>query len=63
MLYWTFVFFVLSVISAVLGFGGLAAASAGIAQVLFYIFLGLFVLSLISNILKGVDQSVGSKLE
>jgi uncharacterized membrane protein YtjA (UPF0391 family) len=46
MLYWALVFFVVALIAGALGFGGVASASAGIAQVLFVIFLILFVVSL-----------------
>lgn len=40
-------FFVVALIAALFGFGGIAAASADIAQFLFFIFLALFVLALI----------------
>jgi uncharacterized membrane protein YtjA (UPF0391 family) len=46
MLYWALVFFVVALIAGALGFGGVASASAGIAQVLFVIFLILLVVSL-----------------
>ncbi|MEC9312086.1 MAG: DUF1328 domain-containing protein, partial [Pseudomonadota bacterium] len=35
MLYWAVIFFVVAIVAAVFGFGGIASASAGIAQVLF----------------------------
>jgi uncharacterized membrane protein YtjA (UPF0391 family) len=47
MLSWALIFFVVAIIAAVFGFGGIATASAGIAQVLFFLFLVLFVVSLI----------------
>lgn len=47
MLYWAAVFLVIALVAALFGFGGLAEASAGIAQILFVIFLILFVISLI----------------
>ena len=53
MLIWAFLFFIVSIIAAIFGFGGVAAASAGIAQVLFYVFLGLFVLSLLVHATTG----------
>lgn len=40
-------FLVVSIIAAIFGFGGIAVASAGIAKVLFYIFLAIFVISLL----------------
>ena len=47
MLYWAFAFLVIALIAALLGFGGIASAAAGIAQVIFWIFLVVFVVSLI----------------
>jgi len=47
MLYWAAVFFVIALVSAVLGFGGIAAGAAGIAKILFFVFLVLGALSLI----------------
>jgi uncharacterized membrane protein YtjA (UPF0391 family) len=52
MLYWAAVFFVIALIAGALGFGGIAAASAGIAQILFYIFLGLFLIALITGLVR-----------
>ena len=47
MLGWAVVFLIIALVAAVLGFGGIAAASAGIGKVLFFVFLVLFVISLI----------------
>jgi uncharacterized membrane protein YtjA (UPF0391 family) len=47
MLYWALMFFIVALIAGVLGFGGVAAASSGIAQILFWVFLVLFLLSLV----------------
>lgn len=47
MLGWSLAFLIFALIAAVLGFGGLAAASAGIAKLLFFVFLILFVVSLV----------------
>ncbi|MCX7772975.1 MAG: DUF1328 domain-containing protein [Clostridia bacterium] len=44
---WAVVFFILAVISGIFGFGLIATVSFGIARILFYIFLVLFVLSLL----------------
>jgi uncharacterized membrane protein YtjA (UPF0391 family) len=52
MLYYSAVFFIIAVIAALLGFGNLAAGAAGIAQLLFFIFLGLFVLSVIAHLFR-----------
>jgi uncharacterized membrane protein YtjA (UPF0391 family) len=49
MLYWAVVFLVVALIAAVLGFTGVDLAAAGIAKIIFFIFLVLFVLSLITH--------------
>ena len=53
MLYWALIFFVVALIAGAFGFGGIASASAGIAQVLFVIFLILLVASLLMHFLSG----------
>ncbi|MFO0677119.1 MAG: DUF1328 domain-containing protein [Polyangiaceae bacterium] len=47
MLHWSAVFFVIALVAAVFGFGGLSASAAGIAKILFFAFLVMAVLSLI----------------
>lgn len=47
------IFFLITLLAAVFGFGGIASASAGIAQILFFIFIVLFVLALIANAFRG----------
>ena len=39
MLRWALIFLVVALVAGVLGFGGIAGASMGIAQVLFFVFL------------------------
>lgn len=53
MLSWAILFFVLALIAAVFGFGGIASAFAGIAQILFFLFLILFVVSLVVRLVRG----------
>lgn len=53
MLGWALTFFVVAVIAAIFGFGGIASASAGIAQILFFIFLALFVIALVARAVRG----------
>ena len=53
LLSWALVFFILAIVAAALGFGGIAGASAGIAQILFFIFLALMVLSFAARALRG----------
>jgi uncharacterized membrane protein YtjA (UPF0391 family) len=50
-LYWALVFLVVSLVAALFGFGGIAATAAGIAQILFYIFIVLFLATLITGLL------------
>jgi uncharacterized membrane protein YtjA (UPF0391 family) len=47
MLRWTITFLVIALVAALFGFGGIATGAASIAKVLFFIFLVLFVLSLV----------------
>ncbi|MCA8988657.1 MAG: DUF1328 domain-containing protein [Planctomycetaceae bacterium] len=47
MLSWALTFLVIALIAAVLGFGGVAGTSMSIAQVLFFVFIVLFVISLL----------------
>ena len=53
MLYWALLFLVFAIILAIVGFGVLAAAAAGIAKILFYLFIALFVISLIMHLSRG----------
>ena len=46
-------FLVVSIIAAVFGFGGIAATAAGIAKVLFFIFLIIFVICLVMGLAAG----------
>jgi uncharacterized membrane protein YtjA (UPF0391 family) len=52
MLYYAAVFFVIAIIAAVFGFGGIAVGAAEIAKVLFFVFLVLFVCSLIADLVR-----------
>jgi uncharacterized membrane protein YtjA (UPF0391 family) len=45
-------FFIVAVIAAALGFTGIAVATAGVAKILFFIFLVLFLLSLVGHLLR-----------
>ena len=50
MLRMALIFFIVALIAAVLGFSGIAIAAAGIAKILFYIFLLLFLVSLLRHL-------------
>jgi uncharacterized membrane protein YtjA (UPF0391 family) len=52
MLRWAVAFFVVALIAAVFGFLGIAAAAVSIARVLFFIFLVLFLVSLLGGLLR-----------
>ncbi len=52
MLYYAAVFFVVALIAAVFGFGGIAVGAVEIAKVLFFIFLVLFIVSLVVGVLR-----------
>ena len=47
MLHYAWIFLVLAIIAAIFGFGGIAAASVGIAKILFFVFIVLFIISLL----------------
>ena len=53
MLGWVITLLILALIAGLLGFGGMAATFSGIAQILFYIFIVLFVLSLVRYLVTG----------
>ncbi len=52
MLNWALVFLVVALIAAAFGFGGIAAAATNIAQTLFFIFLVLFLVSLVVGLVR-----------
>jgi len=53
MLHWTVIFLLIAIVAAVFGFGGIAVAAAGIAKLLFFVFLVLFLVSLIKGLGSG----------
>ena len=58
MLYWALVFLVVAIIAGLFGFGGIASASAGIAQTLFFVSLLLLVVSLVWHFVRGRSPPV-----
>ena len=50
MLHWALVFFVVAIIAGIFGFGGISMAAVGIAKMLFFIFLVLFLISLVMGL-------------
>jgi len=53
MLRWAVIFLVISLIAAAFGFTGVSAAAAGMAKVLFFIFISLFLIALIGGLALG----------
>ncbi|KPQ15855.1 MAG: Small integral membrane protein [Rhodobacteraceae bacterium HLUCCO18] len=53
MLGWAIAFLIIALVAALFGFGGIATASAGIAQILFFIFIALFVIALVARAVRG----------
>lgn len=53
MLRWSIFFLIVSLVAALFGFGGISEAAAGIAQVLFFIFVGVFLILLIAGLVAG----------
>jgi uncharacterized membrane protein YtjA (UPF0391 family) len=47
MLGWAITFLIIALIAAALGFGGIAGTATGIAKILFFVFLILFIVSLV----------------
>jgi uncharacterized membrane protein YtjA (UPF0391 family) len=53
MLKWALIFFVVAIIAAAFGFTGIAAGAAGIAKILFFLFVALFVVMLLLGLFAG----------
>jgi uncharacterized membrane protein YtjA (UPF0391 family) len=54
MLYYALVFFAIALVAALLGFGGIAVAFAGLAKIIFAIFLILFLVSFAMHVVRRV---------
>jgi uncharacterized membrane protein YtjA (UPF0391 family) len=50
---WSIVFFVLALAAAVLGFSGVMGVLGTAAEILFYLFLVLFIICLIAGLVRG----------
>jgi uncharacterized membrane protein YtjA (UPF0391 family) len=53
MLRWSLAFFLIAIIAALFGFGGIASGATEIARLLFFLFLVFFVISLVSGLTTG----------
>jgi uncharacterized membrane protein YtjA (UPF0391 family) len=47
MLHYALVFFLVAIVAAIFGFGGIAAGAVGVAKILFFVFLLVFIGTLI----------------
>lgn len=52
MLKWAAIFFVIALVAAVFGFGGIAAGAVEIARILFFVFLIVFLVTLIMGVMR-----------
>jgi uncharacterized membrane protein YtjA (UPF0391 family) len=53
MLRWSLAFFIIALIAAVFGFTGIAGESMSFARILFFIFLVVFLVSLVMGLFTG----------
>ncbi|MGF1454549.1 MAG: DUF1328 domain-containing protein [Alphaproteobacteria bacterium] len=53
MLFYAVLFFVLAIVAAIFGFGGIASAFASVAQLLFFVFIVLLVVFALMHVLRG----------
>jgi len=54
MLNWALTFFLVALLAAVFGFTGIALAAAGVAKIFFFLFLVLFLVSLVAHVVRRV---------
>jgi uncharacterized membrane protein YtjA (UPF0391 family) len=52
MLRWALIFFTVALLAAVLGFSGIAVAAAGVARVLFFLFVVLLLITLLGHVAR-----------
>jgi len=55
---WTVVFLIIALVAAFFGWGGIATTAAGMAKILFFVFLAVFLLSLVAGMFRGQPPSV-----
>jgi len=53
MLRYAIIFLVIALVAGILGFGGIAGASVGIAKILFFVFVALFVIGILVHFVRG----------
>jgi uncharacterized membrane protein YtjA (UPF0391 family) len=58
MLHWAIGFLLIALIAAILGFGGIAGTAVGIAKILFFVFIILFLISAVLSLFGKGTPSV-----
>ncbi|PWR21393.1 DUF1328 domain-containing protein [Zavarzinia aquatilis] len=53
MLSWALTFLIIAIVAAVLGFGGIAGTAIGIAKIIFFVAIALFLISALSGAIRG----------
>jgi len=53
MLKWALIFFIVAIVAAAFGFGGIAAVAVDLARILFVVFLVLFCAAIIMHLIRG----------
>ncbi len=53
MLRWSLAFFIIAIIAAIFGFGGIASGATEIARLLFFFFIVIFIVSVIWGLMTG----------
>lgn len=49
MLRWSIIFLIIALVAALFGFGNIVSAATAIAKIIFYIFLVLFIITLVAG--------------
>ena len=58
MLRYSAIFFIIAIVAAIFGFGNIAAGATDVARVLFFVFLVVFLISLVMGGLRGRGPKV-----
>ncbi|OYW55640.1 MAG: DUF1328 domain-containing protein [Rhizobiales bacterium 12-68-15] len=58
MLDWAVTFLIVALVAAVLGFGGIAGTAIGIAKIIFFVAVVLFLVSAVVGLMRGRGRSV-----
>lgn len=58
MISWAITFLVIALIAAALGFGGIAGTAVGIAKIIFFVAIVLFLISAIIGMMRGRSPTV-----